>query len=157
MSSKTAKPGTPGLNQNKSYPMEYLQENDEQFICAFHHDSYHLYMYNAKHPKLAYQFFIGENLLFQGDDHTPSPLFDVDSVENMVHLLGFLTVQPGGVEEDYFANYTPDQMDWAASIDCEKLGSLVTDFEAAEDPAYKEAATAYFRNGFIRGYTNKVN
>lgn len=129
--------------------MDYLKEQDENFLCAFHADSMHLYMYYQGGPLVAYEFLIGDHTLFKRNDYRPSPLHNVDSIESVVNLLGFLTVQPGGVEEDYFHDYTQEQMDWAESMDCEKLGGMVTDFEAGE-PEYKKAAQAYFKKGFTR-------
>lgn len=129
--------------------MEFLREKDENFICALHVDSFHLYMYYPGGSKMGYEFLLGETVLFKAEDYNPSTLHNVDSVESAVNLLGFLTVQTGGAEPEYFKDYTPQQLEWADSIDCEKLGGMVMDFEAGE-PEYQAAARDYFEKGFTR-------
>jgi hypothetical protein len=44
-----------------------------------------------------------------------------DSLETVASLLTFLTLRPGDTDADYFAGYTPAQMEWATGSDCEAL------------------------------------
>jgi len=53
------------------------------------------------------------NILFEGDDYGASPMDAIDSDETVRGLLGFLTLQPGDTDEEYFADYTEEQMDFA--------------------------------------------
>jgi hypothetical protein len=134
--------------------MEYYKSHDTRFLCAFNADSFHLFIYYKGGDFVSYEFFIGNNEsaapLFTGEDYKPSPLHDIDSIESVVNLLGFLTVPIGGAEKEYFEKYTAAQLDWANSIDCETLGAMVADYEAGEEP-YKQLAIEYFENGFTRG------
>lgn len=60
--------------------------------------------------------------LFAGSDlrmgifHTPE-----NSVDAARTLLSFLTMQPGDIEKEYFDKYTPEQLAWAKSKECEQL------------------------------------
>lgn len=63
--------------------------------------------------KVAYKFFQDDELIFSGDDFYPSPLYAVDSKESANALLGFLSLQPGDTDNEYFENYTERQMQFA--------------------------------------------
>ncbi len=49
----------------------------------------------------------------------------IDSDESVKGLMGFLCLQPGDVEDDYFADYTQAQHDfaeqYAEALDCDVL------------------------------------
>jgi hypothetical protein len=49
-------------------------------------------------------------VLFDGVDFCPSPMYADDSDKAIAALLGFLTLRPGDTDEDYFADYTPEQL-----------------------------------------------
>ena len=86
--------------------------------------------YNAEgRVKMAYYLRKGERVIFAGDDFSPSPLNSCDGAEAAIDLLGFLTVKLGDVEDDYFADYTPEQKEWTESTDAETLSLLVYDWE----------------------------
>lgn len=53
--------------------------------------------------------FDGE-VMFSGYDYSPAPSMRFDSDESAATLLRFLSLQPGDVDEEYFANYTPAQL-----------------------------------------------
>lgn len=63
--------------------------------------------------RLAYQFFHNDALVFEGDDFCASPMHSVDGDETARSLLGFLSLQPGDTDPEYFDSYTPDQLEWA--------------------------------------------
>lgn len=76
---------------------------------------------------LGYKFYDGKELVFEGQDFHCSPMHSIDSKETIMALLGFLSCKPGDVDEEYFASYTPRQLDWANSARCEELSYLVND------------------------------
>lgn len=84
---------------------------------------------HSPRTRLAYRFYWNGKLLFKGNDYQPSPLDAIDSKGSIVGLLGFLACQLGDVDDDYFKGYNAEQMEWAESYDCEKLGLLVLDYE----------------------------
>jgi hypothetical protein len=53
------------------------------------------------------------SLVFHSDDFRCSPLHATDSDETMRSLMGFLTLRPGDVEDEYFTGYSTDQRDFA--------------------------------------------
>jgi hypothetical protein len=59
--------------------------------------------------------------IFNGADLHCSPMHDPESDDSIRALLGFLTLRPGDTDADYFDSYTPEQLAWAKSGDCEDL------------------------------------
>lgn len=59
-------------------------------------------------------------VLFEGDDFGCSPMDAIDSDAALIALLGFLTLKPGDTDDEYFENYTPEQMEFAEG-DAEEL------------------------------------
>lgn len=66
-------------------------------------------------------------VLFEGDDLFASPLHDSEGLEMAKTLLTFLTLQPGDTDEEYFEYYTPEQLEWANSWECEQLQIFTED------------------------------
>lgn len=52
-------------------------------------------------------------VLFEGFDCHAHCAIDSDTAVETV--MTFLTLRPGDTDSDYFASYTPDQLDWAQS------------------------------------------
>ena len=72
--------------------------------------------------RIAYTFAKHDDtLLFYGKDLFASPMHTPEGLDTAKALLTFLTCQPGDVEEDYFENYTAEQMEFAKSFECEQL------------------------------------
>jgi len=72
--------------------------------------------------KLGYVFESPDgSTLFEGTDYGCSPMHGIDSDDRLLGLLGFLTLQPGDTDEEYFKDYTDDQRDWSQSSACENL------------------------------------
>lgn len=68
-------------------------------------------------------------VLFKGDDFGCAPSHKPESKAASITLLGFLTLKPGDTDDDYFNDYTPEQMTWCESVDAEDLASIVYEFE----------------------------
>jgi len=51
-------------------------------------------------------------VLFSGDGLAVSPMHKWNSPDAALALLGFLTLQDGDVDPEYFAHYTPEQLRW---------------------------------------------
>jgi hypothetical protein len=52
--------------------------------------------------------------LFEGEDFGAPPMYAIDSDQTVAALMGFLTLRPGDTDRDYFANYTPAQLDFCS-------------------------------------------
>jgi len=63
--------------------------------------------------RLAYEFRDRGECIFAGDDFYPSPLYAFDGDEAIAALLGFLALQPGDTDREYFEKYTNRQLAWA--------------------------------------------
>lgn len=75
--------------------------------------------------RLDYEFDQDSVRLFTGSDFRGSPMHADDSDETLAALLGFLTLRPGDTDCDYFKDYTPDQLAWSESTECEYLQGIV--------------------------------
>lgn len=81
--------------------------------------------------RVAYTFGrVGEPPIFTGDDFGPSPMDDPLGYRSALSLMTFLTLRPGDTDRDYFDAYTPAQLVWAQSDECEYLQCEVS---AAEE------------------------
>jgi len=74
-------------------------------------------------------------VLFAGDDFGPSPMHADDSDATLRALLGFLFLKPGDTDREYFADYTPRQLDFATSDTCELLAFIYSDDAVGSDNA----------------------
>ncbi len=70
---------------------------------------------------LAYRLRDGKEIVFEGDDFHLSPMHAIDSMATVYSLLGFLSLQSGDTDSEYFEAYTPRQLEWSASNRCEEL------------------------------------
>ena len=80
----------------------------------------------------AYSMSIGVNTPFSGDDYSPSPMVASDSLESLTELLAFLTMRLGDVDDEYFKDYTKQQLEFANSSVCEELQLIPYDCESGE-------------------------
>jgi hypothetical protein len=92
-----------------------------------------------EHVKYAYELRYKGKLLFSGKDFSPSPIhFPIRGYSDtlgkwaLYSLLGFLTLQPGNVDKEYFKGYTKEQFDFLASNDAECIRLALNDFENGE-------------------------
>lgn len=106
---------------------------------------------------LPYEVLKDGKLLFSGDDYSPAPTINIDSVESFLSLLAFISVRPGDTDPEYFTNYTPEQLAWCESSECENITLLINDYENAdqyedleEKEFYYNSAKDYFTNSITR-------
>ena len=78
--------------------------------------------------RLGYRFTDGERVVFEGADFAGSPLHADDSDATVAALLGFLSLRPGDTDREHFADYTPEQLEWADQ-NGEELGLLALELE----------------------------
>jgi hypothetical protein len=92
---------------------------------------YELYTIYTGGDRLHYYFFTPDNkLLFSGKDYRPSPLYkSIDCVESVIDCLSFLCLQDGATDREYFKDYTPEQLAFRDSPECEEMNMLIWDAE----------------------------
>lgn len=78
---------------------------------------------------VAYKVWYKGKLLFAGNDYRPGMGISIDSKESIVNLLGFFTVKLDDTDEDYFKNYTQEQLDWLETDDIDELNLFVNDWQ----------------------------
>lgn len=92
----------------------------------------------------SYKFYIDSTIQQSGNDFKPSPLHNVDDLQTIVSLLGFLTVRPGDTDPEYFKNHTPEYLEWLDTHECDDLNAQINDF-ADSDTNYHADALEYFQ------------
>jgi hypothetical protein len=100
------------------------QEDDESLLRDVDIDGYRLQMWDngekyergQRRNYIRYTFSDPQgNVVFSGDDYSPSPMHAIDSDDTVRGLLGFLTLKPGDTDDEYFEKYTPEQLEFADS------------------------------------------
>ncbi len=73
--------------------------------------------------------------IFEGEDFAGSPMNADDSDATLRALLGFLTLKLGDTDSKYFDDYTPEQLAFAGSYECEAMAvyGLDDEIEPFED------------------------
>lgn len=84
---------------------------------------------------LRYTLFDGDwkggRIIFEGEDFTCSPLHAIDSDATVAAVLGFLSLQCGDTDAEYFDSYTPAQLAWRDER-AEELAMHAHDLEGGE-------------------------
>jgi hypothetical protein len=105
---------------------DHVTARTEEHIAEWESDGFRLDLYDTGRVDrrgqtiLAYDFWDGDALIFQGSDFAGSPLHADDSPATIGTLLGWLSLRPGDTDKDYFADYTPAQLAW-----CQERGELL--------------------------------
>lgn len=124
---------------------------DDNMLCSLHLKDFNIkvFLVYKGSDKVQYYMFVGDTILFQGDDFKPSPLYNIDDLESIVSLLGFLTIGIHDIGEEFFKDYTPSQLNWATDEygDREQLSVLLNDFEN-DDSEYHKQAVKKFKKAF---------
>lgn len=89
--------------------------------------------------RLSYKFYYNKQIISEGDDFRPSPMFGIDSLDAFVACLGFMTLKPGDTDKDYFKDHTKEHMNFLESHDCDELNLLINDFEDKDSEYFKDA------------------
>lgn len=78
---------------------------------------------------IGYRFFDCGEVIFEGTDYGSSRMECVDSDSSVLGLLGFLSMQYGDCDRDYFTNYTERQLEWMT----DRAEDLKAELYALED------------------------
>ena len=89
-------------------------------------DKYYLVLWDTgrrdTHYKVGYQLmWPGHRILFKGEDLGVPSNQCIDSDDTLRDLIGWLTLKPGDTDEEYFENYTPEQLAFAQSDDAQNM------------------------------------
>lgn len=88
---------------------------------------------------LAYVFRQDGNVIFRGADYGCSPMHAIDSAESMAALLGFLSLGDDDTDDEYFADYTPEQLEWR-----DEYAEALSIYALDDDEARAEVAAGMF-------------
>lgn len=70
-----------------------------------------------------YRVVTPTGVVFEGNQYRPSPLNYGDTGKILDGLIFFLCVRPGDTDQEYFKDYTPEQIEWANSWECEFISA----------------------------------
>lgn len=107
----------------------------KDIIRVFRQDGFTLQMWSTHRTDWRGQTVIGfklwdhGKLIFTGEDFSGSPMHADDSIATVAALLSFLSLKPGDTDDEYFAEYTPAQMEWVESGRADDLSLIVHDIE----------------------------
>lgn len=126
-------------------------KQDENFLCGleFKREKVSVYTVYTGSQYLKYYLFKDEKILFEGNDFKPSLMHNIDSLNSLVSLLGFLTLEKGDTDDEYFKDYTKEQFEWSESCENQTIKLIVSDFDCGESEYMKEAKKRLQRR-FIR-------
>ena len=90
--------------------------------------------------KVPNKTYLNNELVYSDATFRPSPLYDIDSKEVMVALLGFLILTKSDVGDEFFEDRdNPKLLDWAeTSNTAEDIKLMINDFEMCDDDAWLE-------------------
>jgi len=77
---------------------------------------------------LNYVFWHHGKVIFHGSEYCPSPLHCTDSDDSVASLLSFLSCGDGDTDDEFFEDYTPEQIAWRDEF-AEDLSLIVYDME----------------------------
>jgi len=104
--------------------------------CPYTDATIHLWdtnqMASDSHYRLRYQLEHQGKVIFEGDDYGCPRSIAVDSAESFASILSFLSCRPGDTDNEYFASYTPEQLEWANQYG-EQLSLFVHELEEDND------------------------
>ncbi len=84
---------------------------------------------------LAYRLWDKGRIIFEGEDFSGSPLHADDSNATIASLLSFLSLNVGDTDREYFANYTPAQIEWRDSSRRDELAMIQIELEETSNRA----------------------
>lgn len=79
---------------------------------------FHLTLWDTFRTDPRGQSYLGYRLtsqgvtIFEGEDFAGSPMHADDADETIAALMGFLTLRPGDTDDEYFDDYTPEQIEY---------------------------------------------
>lgn len=120
--------------QPKQYPYGKTRKTKNGFFWQHYNFTISLrnpiYISEGRYT-LSYTLHEDSTLVFSDKDFSPPPMcgHDYFSLHSVMCLLGFLTLKPGDTDDEYFEKYTPEQLAWTKSIQCEDLSMLQYDYE----------------------------
>lgn len=117
------------------------QFNKSDILSTFIIPEYNirLVLYYLGGDNVGYEMFKDNSVLFSGNDFRPSILYPIDSIQSSLSLMGFLTLQRGDVEDNYFKNYTKKQKAFSDSFECEQIKVLLSDLEDGNSEYHNNA------------------
>jgi hypothetical protein len=104
---------------------------------------------------IGYVLSVDDEKIFTGTDYSPSPLMAQDDIENVMGLLGYLTLTDEDIEEEYFEDYSDEQLEWRDSEVAKELRYLMNDHAYCQEGHFDHLSN--MENGFLEQTIEKEN
>ena len=62
---------------------------------------------------VGYCLMHGDAVIFEDEDYSPGPMSGIDSDDSVRSLIGFLSLQKGDTDDEYFEKYTTAQLEFS--------------------------------------------
>jgi len=109
-----------------------------ELLQTFEFENLKVETYYQGTDKLPNKVYLNGEIVEEDDTFRPSPLHNIDDIETMVSLLGFLTLRKDDVEEEFFETRSSDKLvNWAE--DDESVRMMLYDYEHKDDDSYLKA------------------
>jgi hypothetical protein len=106
--------------------------------------------------KVPNKTYINSELVYEDETYRPSPLYDIDSDEVMIGLLGFLTLTKDDVEDEFFEDRGNSKLtNWAETQNAENIKLMINDFEMCDDDEWLDDNELDYEDARI--ITNYIN
>ena len=107
---------------------------------TFEHGNFKVETFYIGNTNVAYKVYINGVLVYEDDTFKPSILHAIDGTESLVSLLGFLLLQEGDVNPDYFKKRGCVALDrWANSdVNANLIRAKISDWEQRHDKAWRK-------------------
>jgi len=96
--------------------------------------------------QMEYELFLNDQLIGEGNDFCLGAGQYPDTIDAPTSLLGFLTVQKGDTDDDYFKNHSQEHLKFTESNLCEDLRTYLYDYEGGEDSEHYKDAKKFFED-----------
>lgn len=107
-----------------------------ELISKFEYEELTVYIGYQGSEWLPFSVYIYSELVYE-DVFKPSPLHDIDSIDSMISLLGFILLGPGDVEQDFFDRRSCPVLDsWVETdenLTVTTIQLMINDYMFAED------------------------
>ena len=107
-----------------------------ELIREWKEESFHLKLYITDvyrdREMLGYEFYHDGKLIFEGEDFGPGAFQAIDSDSTVAALLGFLALQKGDTDAEYFDDYTKEQLQFSEEFG-EQLSMYAYDLDNPEE------------------------
>lgn len=89
--------------------------------------------------KVSYTFSVNGVELDRGNNFRPAPSKNIDDIQTMVSLLGFMCLEPVATDKEYFKDHLSEHLAWLDTQQRDDLNMLLYNFECFNVKYHRKA------------------